>query len=1227
MSPRSTSPNEELTARAIQIFEGNYDVSGENPSGFRLYTYAAETLQELESDVAQRRTSLDGRFRIALICSNADEEETHRRAIGHCREPQSDEPNIFSSHQSLDGELAFVFNGMAAAYSGAARELVVAVPELVCNLSMRCTCLNEHPRCLRPGLNALTMSTHEQVFASILTGILHSEWTLRMAQIQPQAAIGLSVGETSAFLSFQVWKDLDSTFHRLEDGPLLSRDIGGEWRAVEQAWLQAGAIASGTAIEFTLWRVMHPVAELQHWVLSRQPLVRISMIHTDRDCIICGQRSECERFFNEKGIQAVPLGPGLSVHTPDMTSQAEAWRHMHDWPSFPSQSVRFYSHATNKAYIPTREAAAEASVGQAINPVDFRATINQAYQDGVRVFVEHGPRNLCSQWISEILGDRPHRCLCMDQVGVNSYKKALEVLGALWAWGETFDLEGVFEKMPNAIKPPPSVPRVHAPAAPSPHPSFRQAPRPRSCSPAIDQELTRVHTAYLDQMMKAVEAITKTQTVFLNQLVGNGMDVPNLPIHLPVESASYAEIFEQSQAYAASWQSPLYRGRLLLSFLLDVWKNWEMREELDSFSGWLVFHRTELRPGDEILHTWSANGPLDTDLPLSCKTTVAHEPSVEWCIESIGNSLAMKEKTLSRPDSALPAEEIPLKKHSLTREEVRSFADGDLRACFGESHRWTATHTRSPAIPPAPHTLVDSVPWIIPPGEQGSPGCMKAEKSFPPQQAQVLSTALLLDGAFQCMALYMAGLGLTLKKDAWIFEPAHDRKLTFQVRDLGQPCGQLRYALTITHIENGLQPCLSADVNIQAGDRDVFRASNVSLQLAPGWPMEDEPMPDLRPEDAEAMSVGDAHGHSRAMLSCSIGRASKGLGSVNADFDVGRRFPRLPVPPFLFISRITKMPIKPGTMKAGGHVESKFDFCPQDWFFLEHGAPSMPFAVLLEAILQTCGWLGTHSVAGVMQREMFFRNLDGVGDMKGEVDPNGGCLVTQIHQTKLVDAGEAIIEAFTLECAQDDRLIFTGESVFGFFSEESLATQQGLKEHEGMNSLLRRPSSYEVDCSSEPDRYFSGACRLAKGRLRMIDTITGFWEDGGSRGLGALRSEKLVDPGDWFFKAHFFQDPVQPGSLGLEAMLQLLQFYMLETKMFDGFDMPRMQIPSVGQHLEWIYRGQVLPVHEKIEITMEITDRQHTREGSWAEAEASLWVDERRIYHAKGLRAAISLSA
>ncbi|HBM96867.1 TPA: hypothetical protein DD394_05060, partial [bacterium UBP9_UBA11836] len=50
--------------------------------------------------------------------------------------------------------------------------------------------------------------------------------------------------------------------------------------------------------------------------------------------------------------------------------------------------------------------------------------------------------------------------------------------------------------------------------------------------------------------------------------------------------------------------------------------------------------------------------------------------------------------------------------------------------------------------------------------------------------------------------------------------------------------------------------------------------------------------------------------------------------------------------------------------------------------------------------------------------------------------------------------------------------------------------------------------------------------------LLMLDEYA-WYPQGGHHGLGAIVGKKKIDPQEWFFKAHFFQDPVMPGSLGL----------------------------------------------------------------------------------------------
>jgi 3-hydroxymyristoyl/3-hydroxydecanoyl-(acyl carrier protein) dehydratase len=137
--------------------------------------------------------------------------------------------------------------------------------------------------------------------------------------------------------------------------------------------------------------------------------------------------------------------------------------------------------------------------------------------------------------------------------------------------------------------------------------------------------------------------------------------------------------------------------------------------------------------------------------------------------------------------------------------------------------------------------------------------------------------------------------------------------------------------------------------------------------------------------------------------------------------------------------------------------------------------------------------------------------------------------------------------------------------------------------------------------------------------LVMLDRITGYRPDGGSRGLGWLRAEKDVDAGDWYFKAHFFQDPVQPGSLGVQALCSLLQWYLIERDAGAGLPRPRLESVRTGHPVTWRYRGQVVPGDGRLTVELDITGSGADERGPYATADGWLWVDGRCIYQVTGL--------
>ncbi|MEJ7800837.1 MAG: polyketide synthase dehydratase domain-containing protein, partial [Ilumatobacter sp.] len=360
----------------------------------------------------------------------------------------------------------------------------------------------------------------------------------------------------------------------------------------------------------------------------------------------------------------------------------------------------------------------------------------------------------------------------------------------------------------------------------------------------------------------------------------------------------------------------------------------------------------------------------------------------------------------------------------------------------------------------------------------------------------------------------------------------------------------------------------------------------------------------------------------KAMISCAWGRPSEAFGSMYEVFDGTRRSPRLPGPPYHFMSRVVDVVGVLGVCAAGMEIVCEYDVPDDAWYFDENGAETMPFAVLLEAALQPCGWVASAvgSVTG-SEEDMLFRNLDGTGTVVGELTRVSGTLTTRVKLTSVSRAGGMIVEGFDVECLLGDRLVYTMTTVFGFFPPEAFENQVGLAvtdDDRTLEALAGGSPEAATDLTTRPERYCSGTARLAGDMLLMVDRARHV-AGAGAAGLGVVLGEKDVDVSEWFFKAHFFQDPVQPGSLGIEALLQLLQFFMLDTGTDADLDSPRFEPMLLGAPMVWKYRGQVTPENSMITTVMEIVEIGEDARGRFVIGTGSLWCDGLRIYEVSNL--------
>jgi len=142
-----------------------------------------------------------------------------------------------------------------------------------------------------------------------------------------------------------------------------------------------------------------------------------------------------------------------------------------------------------------------------------------------------------------------------------------------------------------------------------------------------------------------------------------------------------------------------------------------------------------------------------------------------------------------------------------------------------------------------------------------------------------------------------------------------------------------------------------------------------------------------------------------------------------------------------------------------------------------------------------------------------------------------------------------------------------------------------------------------------------GNAQLPLPPMLMFDRITTITADGGKFGKGYVEAEFDIDPTLWFFQCHFQGDPVMPGCLGLDAMWQLVGFFLG----WSGF-------PGKGRALgvgEVKFRGQVTPGIRKVTYKIDLK-RVINRRLILGVGDGILEADGKPIYEALDLKVGLN---
>lgn len=570
--------------------------------------------------------------------------------------------------------------------------------------------------------------------------------------------------------------------------------------------------------------------------------------------------------------------------------------------------------------------------------------------------------------------------------------------------------------------------------------------------------------------------------------------------------------------------------------------------------------------------------------------------------------------------------------------DLLALSRGNPAAVFGAAYEQCG---RNPSLRlPTPQMLMLS--RIVSVDPQGGPwglGEIMAELDLSPeswffpchfQDDQVMAGSLMAEGCGQLMQFYMLLMGLQTQTFDARFQPI--RGLPQVVRCRGQVTPRHRkliYRLEITDIGMHPRPFARANVDIISEGKIVVNFKDLGLQLvekdltlSPPVAHDHRVIPQSLPPAPAAARRADLVADEAQITAFALGSHVDCFGPEYRVFD-RMRAPRTPNGPLQLISRVLEIQGRRHEFRPGSSLVSEYDVPEYPWFCTENNYPTTPYSILMELGLQPCGflsaWLGSMLI--FPDQELYFRNLDGSGHLRRHVDLRGKTVTNRVTLVSSTSIQGVVIQKFTYALECEGEIVYDGDAAFGYFTQAALANQVGLD-----NGRLVAPWHVQQQATQSlialrPEQFMRAEMgrvhqRLAGGRLSFLDDV---WVgSGGRHGTGYVFARKRINPSDWFYRAHFHEDPVMPGSLGVEAILEAMQIAALQSGLPNEFANPHV-VPLAPNRTVWKYRGQIVQATEEMRLEVHLRPVQREAGRIVMVGDASLWKEDLRIYEVQGL--------
>ncbi|WP_338727521.1 PfaB family protein [Shewanella baltica] len=315
--------------------------------------------------------------------------------------------SCFTAKPLGDAGLTFVYPGVGTVYANMFNNLHEYFPALYHQLEREgdLSAMLQSPQIYAADVKtAAGMNLSQQAISGVGASYLFTKLLTQVFNIKPKMALGYSMGEAAMWASLDVWQTPHAMINATENSDIFNHAISGELTAVRRAW----QLADDEAIVWNSFVVRADSHEIKA-LLPEFPRAYLAITQGDT-CVIAGCETSCKALLATLGkrgiaanrVTAMHTAPAMLVHGQVQDFYTQALKPEALKAAAQDSPIRFISAAQTAPVIVDSHSIGRAIADTFCSPLDFSALIQNATEQGARLFVEVGADRQTSTLIDKI---------------------------------------------------------------------------------------------------------------------------------------------------------------------------------------------------------------------------------------------------------------------------------------------------------------------------------------------------------------------------------------------------------------------------------------------------------------------------------------------------------------------------------------------------------------------------------------------------------------------------------------------------------------------------------------------------------------------------------------------------------------------------------------------------------------------------------------------------------